>query len=79
MFEDSKGNRYEPGDVIFLDIDTPGPQFMGYVSLESYKRTNCIEEFVRVRAVEGHKMEKVEKEGMSIAKGVKYRTPNRTA
>lgn len=57
IFEDRKGKRYFPHEIIFCDIDTPGTQFLGYVTLESYKRTRCIDDWVVVKIIPGVEVE----------------------
>lgn len=76
LFVDKNGNEYYPEEVVFCDIDTPGPQFLGHVTLESFNETNCIDKWVRVFYNPGYipgeivKTEKID--GGYIIKGVKY-------
>jgi hypothetical protein len=72
VFADSKGKRYFPSEVVFCDIDTPGAQFMGYVTLESFRKTNCIDNWVRVKAIPEMGAEYRSVDGSLIVKGVKY-------
>lgn len=72
VFIDKEMNMYIPGEVVFCDIDTPGPQFLGYVTLESFEKTNCIDKWVRVKIISGMKTENEKILGEQIVKGVKY-------
>ena len=76
LFVDKEGNKYYPEEVIFCDIDTPGPQFLGHVTLESFNKTNCIDNWTRVYYIPGYipgeVIETKKIAGMEIIKGVKY-------
>jgi hypothetical protein len=71
-FIDKKGHKYYPSEVVFCDIDTPGPQFLGYVTLESFNKTNCIDKWVRVGVISDVELETESIAGGEIVKGVKY-------
>lgn len=53
LFKDAKGDYYTRGAVVWKDIDTPGPQFAGWVTLASCRTDNCIDNWVRVEPVKG--------------------------
>lgn len=53
LFKDAKGDYYTRGAVVWKDIDTPGPQFAGWVTLASCRNDNCIDHWVRVEPVKG--------------------------
>lgn len=52
-WRDTHGNKLTDDEVVHVDIDTMGPQYMGVVTKESFDATNCIDEFVRVEWI-GH-------------------------
>lgn len=73
-FEDHEGKLYYSQEVVFCDIDTPGPQFMGYVTKKSFKKTNCIDDWVRVHLRKGVNRESfptVIHDGGTVIEGVK--------
>jgi len=72
VFQDKHGKRYFPNEIVFCDIDTPGPQFLGYVTLDSFNATNRIDDWVEVEITEGVYREYDEIFGHSVVKGVKY-------
>lgn len=72
VFENKMGKRYFPSEVVFCDIDTPGPQFMGYVTLDSFNSTDCIDRWEEVRVIPNARVESQSIPGGSIVKGVKH-------
>lgn len=75
LFRDKDGNLYRPEEVVFADIDTPGPQYLGYVTKESYYKTNCINDWVCVKVrgdIDLDKIETEERDGGMIVKGVHH-------
>lgn len=75
VFRDKHGNLYTPREVVFCDIDTPGPQYFGYVTKESFDKTNCIDNWVAVKIRGDIDIDKIETElidGGNIVKGVHY-------
>ncbi len=48
---DSNGNKYDQNQIMFIHIDTPGSQFLGWVTKESKKISNKIEDWIEVQLV----------------------------
>lgn len=70
VFIDEVGNLLETSEVVFCDIDTPGPaQFIGYVTKKSFESTNCIDNWVRAFVRRGKPVEYETICGMEIVKG----------
>ena len=67
VFIDNAMKTYFPDEVIFCDIDTPGPQFIGYVTLESFEKSNCIDKWVGVKIIPS-----VKKDSWLIVKSVQH-------
>ena len=67
VFIDNAMKTYFPDEVIFCDIDTPGPQFIGYVTLESFEKSNCIDKWVEVKIIPS-----IKKNSWSIVKSVQH-------
>ena len=47
VWVDDQGQRYTDDEVEHRDVDTMGPQFLGWITMESGK-SNCINDWVRV-------------------------------
>lgn len=48
MWMDREGNKYTNSEVVFVDIDSPGAQFLGYVTFVSKRNSRCIDDWVEV-------------------------------
>lgn len=48
-WRDKTGKIYTDSEVVEKDIDTPGAQFHGFITRESLKKSNCIDEWVKVK------------------------------
>lgn len=73
LFRDKNGNLYRPEEVVFADVDTPGPQYLGYITKESFDKTNCINKWICVKIrgdLDCDKIETEEIDGGTIVKGV---------
>ena len=51
LFQDARGNYYTRGCVVFKDVDTPGTQFSGWATLESVRKSNCTDRWMRVTPI----------------------------
>lgn len=77
IFVDGWGQTYYPHEVVFCDIDTPGPQFLGYVTRRTFKDYRNMNLWVRVKVreearIRGRQYEIEEHEGHEIVAGVEY-------
>lgn len=48
LFQDTQGDYYTRGCVVFKNIDNPGCQFSGWVTLASARKSNCVSDWVSV-------------------------------
>ena len=42
------GKIYSAKDIMHADVDTPGAQFLGFITKESYEKTHCIDDWDKV-------------------------------
>ena len=54
VFTSCSGKEYLEDEVIFMDVDTPGAQYLGYITKDSYLESNCIDNWVEVKEIMLH-------------------------
>ena len=48
LYQDAQGKTFKASEVIFVDIDDPGAQFLGWVTKESRNRSSNMDLWVKV-------------------------------